>query len=114
MKQQLRIRTMTAAEAAEVVRRSAYLVDANRTPCPTCQGTGRAPAEGMVEVVHTRRAGIGADNPLTEVLAELETAERIIHRDSTFGPVIFAQLPGGRAVAVDVAEGPAPVEVPAP
>jgi hypothetical protein len=42
--------------------------------CPTCQGNGKT--KGGRLTVHTFRGGMGADNGLDQILAELAASER--------------------------------------
>lgn len=56
--------------------------------------------------LHTRRGGIAALEDLAGVLADLQTAERLVHRESIIGPVVFAALPHGLGLSVEVDRSP--------
>lgn len=90
--------TISKDEAVQLVRKYSW---ANRVA--TCGHTGCEDHEGDgPRMIHTRRGGIGADNSLESIEAEIAAAQTIEWVNSLLGHNLAIVQPDGRYVCVDV------------
>jgi len=80
------------------------LVDAaswpERVDCTRCNGTGSV--AGPERIVHTRRGGMGADNYVSTILDEINTAVGGSVGRGLLGRVLVIRQDDGSFVAVDL------------